>query len=195
MGRAIRNLREKLNRGSQTDLGNLAGVTRQAWGAYEKGGPTVVLDELTQIKIANALGITRDELLRQYELELGSGGPEAPRAMLDGPRSFDASSPHLSQAPILALINAATARSVRMPDDTLAPWANSGTLIIYDTGLWPRKGEGCVIEQPGGALLIKIFHYADEETFHLKELHPEPRDLIIARTEGVRAYRITARID
>lgn len=71
MARTIQRLREGMDgKPSPPKLAAVIGVKGQTWRNYENGiGPILSLD--TQVQIAKALGITRQALLLEFDLELG----------------------------------------------------------------------------------------------------------------------------
>ncbi len=209
MGRAIRALREQLNEQaggglSQEVVAARAGMTRQTWSLYETGERQVVLSEDVQVKIADALNVPHDALLQAYRQVLAEQGltpPGGSPADLDEGRSFEQGprrgpfAPATAASSVIACLNGPSTRVTQITDDNLSPWAKSGMTIVYDTRLWPRGDEGCVIERPGQPPMVKIFVRADPETLYVRELCPEPRELTIPRAEGVTVYRVTARLD
>lgn len=186
MARAIRSLRERAGPNGKK-ISTLAaaanlGASRQTWEKYENAKADVVLRQDVQNDIARALGVTRADLMLEYERVLNPGGgyrgssdmdPRGPGSVLEFPQ--------------------ANIRRLVLQDDNLRPWANSGTVIVYDLEQWPRADEGCVIETQDGKRLVKIFLRADDETFHVAELSPARRELPISR-DGAQAYRVVARL-
>lgn len=83
MGRAIAYIRDNIrpapHKMTQEEAATRMGVERQAWNNYEKGKRANVLHQSMQDQIARALGVTREELLLEYQHQTGEA-PPAPRA-------------------------------------------------------------------------------------------------------------------
>ena len=55
-----------------------------------------------------------------------------------------------------------------LTDDALDPWASAGTIVDYEPGRFPRRGQGCVVEGVDGALSVWLFDGADAGRLHLR---------------------------
>lgn len=185
MARAIKALREQAGPGGRK-LSTLAaaaniGRTRQTWEKYENAKADVVLRQDVQSEIARALGVTRQDLLEEFQRRLDPTG---------GLRRFvdvvERQPPTLEFAP-------GTTRRLMLQDDCLRPWASSGNVIVYDLEQWPQPEQGCVIETDAGEKLVKIFVRADAEAFHVAEISPARREFAVPRL-GANAYRVVARL-
>jgi transcriptional regulator with XRE-family HTH domain len=186
MGAAIRELRKMAGplgvKISTTEAGRRAGVTRQTWENYENAKGPVILRQDVQDQIAQALGVTREDLLMQYRRQLGDEGlGEVVGLEEAGPRTA---------WPVPA---GGAVRQVIMPDDTLRPWASSGMTIVYDRNMWPAPDVGVVLERNDGEKAVKIFGHADAEAYHCYELYPARREISFPRAD-FRAFRVVARL-
>lgn len=57
---------------------------------------------------------------------------------------------------------------VTLTDDALDPWGSAGTVVEYERGRFPRRGQGCVVEGLDGALSVWLFDGADAGRLHLR---------------------------
>lgn len=72
---------------------------------------------------------------------------------------------------------------VEVLSDSLSPRFERGEYAPGARGVRPRRGQVCVIETHDGAMLLKYYEGQDSEVVHLRELHPEPRDIKIHLSE------------
>lgn len=193
LGKALRSLRERARLSQEAAAEAFAQIakpkgreefTGQAWSAYETGVRTGLHSPTTQTRLAAAVGASREEL----HIEAARLRGDRPHDR-SGARSLGDRGP----APFEGFPQGNTQR-MRMPDDNLRPWANSGAIIVYDVDQWPRPDEGCVLESLDGTRkTVKLFVSADAENFHLAELYPQRKELTLPRAE-YNAYRVVARI-
>lgn len=170
LGQALKSLRARAGI-KQTDAAESLGVTRQAWGNYE-AGRDVVLREDIQEDLAKAIGVTRDDLLRERDRLTGgtSQSSDAPhvagnvyelpvvgrvRAGPAGPQIYN--SDEGEQTVDLSWMFGPDARSLRVAGDTMTGYVESGQLVVYDTSQWPRRGDGCVVELTNGDLHVSEY--------------------------------------
>lgn len=203
LGRALAFLRAEAGL-TQERAGEAFGASGQNWQKYEAGKAPSIFQPGVQRRLTSAIGVTVEDLMLARERLQQEGGaaprPPRPRATglaepggrrFDGPRGRAPA----DLKPLLAQVFGPTSRVLQMPDDTLRPWAASGCTIVYDTELWPRREEGCVVHTDDGQLHVKLFLSAEPETVRVRELHPQARDLAFPRTAGVGVFRVVARID
>jgi DNA-binding XRE family transcriptional regulator len=170
LGQALKSLRSRAGI-KQTTAAKAIGVSRQAWGNYE-AGRDVVLREDIQEDLAKAIGVTRDDLLRERDrLTGGDSNPLRPahaggnvyelpvigrvRAGPSGPQVY--SGDEAEQSVDLSWMFGPDARSLRVAGDTMTGYVESGQLVIYDTSQWPRRGDGCVVELTNGDLHVSEY--------------------------------------
>lgn len=179
-GRALKAVRLQLGL-TQEEAADKAGVVPSSWRRYEWGERDLSLDKLARLAIA--IGSTQQAVLQQRAI-LSGEAPPAPPPPADVIQLAERS----------AAFRGPVRPRVRMPDDTLYPWASSGLTIEYDEQLWPQREDGCVIELADGRKVVKIFQWADEEMLHLRELHPVAKEVKIERAKVRGPWRVTARI-
>ncbi len=164
-GQAIVNLRERVG-DTQLTCARRMGVTRQAWGNYEKGrGP--ILNENVQQQIAKGLALGTDDLLRERDRIMGAPlqreGAQVyqlqvqgrVRAGDNGPEVYDLATP--DDTVDVSWMFGLQARTLRQAGDSMTGYVESGQLVIYDLGRWPRRGEGCVIELKTGDVFVREY--------------------------------------
>lgn len=211
--KAIKRLRQTANL-TQLEAAKRIGQTKQSWQAYEAGNRQVVLRLDVQDRVARALGVSREDLVEEREkigppAEKTSGGLSAERrrdpppmtipvwgrarAGLRGAHIYDLIEPERFLD--LGSIYSPTTRAMQLIGDSVYPWAASGTMIIYDVDRWPRRDQGCVIETIEDGYYVKLFDRADDENVYVRELQPEPRDLVFKRSALVGVYAVIDRID
>jgi transcriptional regulator with XRE-family HTH domain len=189
LGEALRALRERAGI-TQEAAGEAMGVTRSAWGSYENGGKPVVLRTDMQERLAAAIGLTREDLIRERDRRAGGGAPQGfaetsariyqlpvqgrSRATPDGPEIYDLSQPE--GVADLSWIFSPSARALRMSGDRMSGYVESGQLVIYDTAIWPRRGEGCVIELTSGA--VHVLEYVESGQGVLKARQRQPDEQV-----------------
>jgi transcriptional regulator with XRE-family HTH domain len=194
-------------------------MTSQNWGLYEAGQAKGILTPDVQTRLAAALGAERTDLLEQRQRVERFGPPRsrtrvARRAGLGAGEGVGEASarfglliPFRSRAPAdpertLNLLDryGPTTAAMQLADDSLYPWGASGMTVVYDTAVWPRKDQGCVVVDARGEWSVKIYVSSDDRTVTVRELHPEPRELVLQRDpqaeDGIRAlYAVVGRLD
>lgn len=205
LGQALKSLRSRAGI-KQTAAAEALGVSRQAWGNYE-AGRDVVLREDIQEDLAKAIGVTRDDLLRERDRLTGGGlgsQDNAPggsnvyelpvigrvRAGPSGPQIY--SGDEAEQSIDLSWMFGPDARSLRVAGDTMTGYVESGQLVIYDTSQWPRRGEGCVVELANGDLHVSEYVSTSQGVLTVRIRFPEENlTFPMASVSGV--YKIALR--
>lgn len=67
--------------------------------------------------------------------------------------------------------------------DSVSPRFEHGELAPAVRGVWPARGQMCIIETHEGAMLIKYYERRDAEAVWVRELQPEPREFPIHLAE------------
>ncbi len=209
MGKALRALRERLKL-TQGDAG--AGcepsMTSQAWQKYEAGERKFSRDTVT--RLTRALGATPEQLAAERSRLLGEDPPVpthrlkaepmigytlpvwgVARAGIEGPHVYDIGEPE--RYIDLRNIFRPSSRVTTIAGESMVPWANSGTFVVYDTETWPRREDGCVIELNTGEMLVKLYKKVDGSTLFVDELSPERRELRFALKDVKGVYAVTFR--
>lgn len=63
--------------------------------------------------------------------------------------------------------------------DSLSPRFERGEYAPAVRGVWPTRGQVCVVETHEGAMLLKYFEGREPDGIRLRELQPEPRTFTI----------------
>jgi transcriptional regulator with XRE-family HTH domain len=177
LGEALAALRRE--RGlSQAEAGSRLDMTSQGWGLYESGRRPGLFRPDVQRRLTGALESTPEALA----LILGGGAPE-PRSSTMGLESRGRD------------FEGATAGSKRLEvrDDALSPWAERGVLVEYQPGLWPRPGQGCVVETTDGAVRLRLFERSDTDSIHVRGVAALDRSEVIDRRDVARLSAVIAR--
>lgn len=77
----------------------------------------------------------------------------------------------------------------------LSPWAEPGVVLECEPGLWPRQGQGCVIEMTDGTTRVRLFEQADAQHMHVRGAGGLDRAETIDRRLVVRTSAIVARLE
>jgi transcriptional regulator with XRE-family HTH domain len=185
LGEALGRLRKDAGL-SQAEAGAAAGMTGQGWGLYESGKRPGLFRPDVQRRLTAALGADPESLAF---LVTGGAGPAAapPTAMESGSRGWTA------EAAPGAFPRTA---HVVLTDDALDPWAGAGTVVEYDPARFPRRGQGCVVEDRNGSVSVWIFDGADADRLHLRG-GPQGLEgtVRLDRSDVVRVSAVTARRD
>jgi SOS-response transcriptional repressor LexA len=181
------------------------GVTRQAWQQYETAGKQVMLRTDMQERLATALGLNRQDLLRERDRLSGTEAPregtyrdhasvyELPilgrvRASPAGPQIYDLAEPEGTID--LGWLFGPNVRSLRVAGDSMTGYVESGQLVIYDVSVWPRRGEGCVIELQNGEVYVKEYEAVSQGVLRVKQRFPEEAlSFAMAEVKGVYQIR------
>lgn len=170
MGAAIQSLREQKGM-SQDEAAAALHTSRQTISNYERGERSVILREDIQQDVAEALGVTREDILRERDRLAGTEPQQyAPpqtatiyelpvlgrvRTGPEGPMLYGVSEP--DQIVDLAWMFGPNAKSLRQAGDEMSGYVESGQLVIYDTSQWPRRGDGCVVELRSGDVYVREY--------------------------------------
>lgn len=183
LGQALAALRR--GRGmSQAEAGARLGMTSQAWGLYEAGRRPGLFRPDVQRRLTGALDMTPEDLALEI-VRAGATAPSAPeRRVSESGRTYS----------INARAGTGRRQTLQLSHDNLAPWAGSGVTLVYDDGVWPRSGQGCVAMTDGGRV-IGLYDRGDAEAVYLRDVAGGERRLerceitslgaILARLEGV----------
>lgn len=164
------------------------GVTRQAWQNYEAGARQTILRTDMQARIADALGVTRDDLLREVDRQAGHAAPEARgvsesarifelpvlsrvRTGTDGPQLYETSEPEGFLD--MAWVFGPNARTLRHAGDAMTGYVESGQMVIYDVSQWPRRGDGCVVELANGELHVREYVGSAQGVLQVRQRNPD----------------------
>jgi phage repressor protein C with HTH and peptisase S24 domain len=206
MAAAIRSLRVRVGI-SQPAAAEALGVSRQAWQNYEAGERQNILRSDVQAQIARALGLQREDLLREAErlsgtAALPSGAGEAPprhyelsvlgrvRASALGPQIYDGG--EIEQIIDVSWMFGANARTLRVAGDSMTGYVESGDLVVYDTSQWPRRGDGCVVEMLTGEIYVKEYLGSANGVLKVRQRLPE-EDVCFSLTEVKGVYPVRFR--
>lgn len=166
---------------SQAEAGARVNMTSQGWGLYESGRRPGLFRPDVQRRLTGALDSSPDALAL-----LVSGKAEPPttpvstgvegrgRAFDDGP---------------------GTLNRIQVDNRDLSPWAEPGVQLEYEPNLWPRQGQGCVIEMSDGTTRVRLFERADEREMHVRGAGGLDRTETIDRRLVVRTSAIVARLE
>ncbi|MEI9965269.1 MAG: helix-turn-helix transcriptional regulator [Caulobacteraceae bacterium] len=195
IGRVLLDLREQAGL-TQQEAGRALGTSGQNWQKYEAGMAPGVFRPSIQRRLAAAVGSSLGALRRACD-DAGAAEAGYPPGVAEAAAGFEAfpTEWRLEHAERLKPLWAPGAKTLTMPDDSLRPWANSGCVIVYQTGAWPGPEEGCVVETGDGRLQVGLFVRAAEDAVHLRMLHPRPRQVSVPRTQGAKLHRVIGRID
>ncbi|MBA4807292.1 helix-turn-helix transcriptional regulator [Brevundimonas sp.] len=155
LGEALAALRRE--RGlSQAEAGARLDMTSQGWGLYESGRRPGLFRPDVQRRLTGALDSTPEALALRL-----SGPSEATISALTVTgleargRGFDA-------PPAVGVTR------FRLSNDALSPWASAGVVLEVRPGLWPRPGQGCVIEMKDGDVRARLFDREDASRIHVR---------------------------
>ena len=180
LGEALGALRRE--RGlSQAEAGARVNMTSQGWGLYESG---------------RRPGLFRPDVQRRLTRALDTS-PEALTLLLSGEAKMPAASDHAGlegrgrvfEGPATGL------KRIEVRNDDLAPWAEAGVMLEYQPDLWPRQGQGCVIEMADGTTRVRLFERADVDEVRVRGAGRLDRTETIDRRLIVRTSAIVARLE
>lgn len=212
LGMAFERLRDA--RGlTQPAAAELAGwKSYQAWQRYEAGAPGI--EKLkTRRKLLGALGASENDLsraLRQLREELHGGPLPARRVDADDPRRFEVSIEGRgragAQAPIfddlsgmpgyrdLSWMFQPTTRYMVVGGESMTGYVEAGSTVAFDLTLWPRRGDGCVVELLTGERYVKEYLRSDQKRIYVNQRFPKG-EISWSREEVKGVYKIKARLD
>lgn len=212
-GEALKRLRESTRTPSggkitQEAAASAYGVKRQAWNNYEQGDRLVIVRRDVQEKLAAAIGRTLEDFeaaradvlgleapTRERRSFIGDNVLELPvigrvRASPAGPQVYDVGDEPESVVDVSWLFGA-TARTLRVAGDSMTGYVESGDLVIYDTKMWPRRGEGCVVELTNGDLYVKEYLETSQGVLRVNQRFPEETlSFPMADVKGVYKIRL-----
>lgn len=195
LGRAARALRERAGM-TQEDVAERMGVRRQAVQNYEAGLRQAILRTDVQDRYALALGIRREDLIRERDrlngLPANDGRPNAlPQPALpadnfnyeipvltrsrtgpEGPTLYGVSEP--DTVIDMSWMFGANARTLRQVGDRMTGYVESGQLVVYDTSVWPKRNDGCVVELANGE--VHVAEYLETGQGVLKVRYRSPAE-------------------
>lgn len=184
LGEALAALRRE--RGlSQADAGARVAMTGQGWGLYESGRRPGLFRPDVQRRLTAALDATPEDLA----LMLGRAGEPAPATQT--PPTGVASRDRRWNGPPLR----AEALRHTLSTDELSPWAESGVVLEYRPGQWPRRGQGCMVEMADGSVRVRLYDGADVDTLSLFGDGALGRRETLSRAMVARVSAITARLE
>ncbi len=204
MAAAIRSLRVRAAL-SQSDAAEALDVSRQAWQNYEAGVRQNILRSDVQHQIARALGVQREDLIREAErlsgitvvpgvaVEVPPRHYELPvlgrvRASALGPQIYDGGEPE--QVIDVSWMFGPNACTLRVAGDSMTGYVESGDLVIYDVSQWPRRGDGCVVEMLTGEIYVKEYIGAAGGQLKVRQRLPEEEVCFpMAEVKGVYTVR------
>jgi len=181
LGEALAALRRE--RGlSQAEAGARLNMTSQGWGLYESGRRPGLFRPDVQRRLTGAIDSSPDALAL-----LVSGQTERPTAASDPMgvegrgRAFEGRSPRRTRIEVL--------------NADLSPWAEPGVVLECEPGLWPRQGQGCVIEMTDGTTRVRLFEQADAQHMHVRGAGGLDRAETIERRLILRTSAVVARLE
>lgn len=212
LGLAIERLR--LSKGlTQPAAAERAGwQSYQAWQRYEGGAPGV--EKLpTKRRLLKALDANEGDLnraIRQLRDDgYGSALPAAP-ANDEDPRRYEVPVEGRgragAQAPIfddlsgmpgyrdLSWMFQPNTRYMVVGGESMTGYVEAGSTVAFDLTLWPRRGDGCVVELVTGERYVKEYLRSDQKRIYVSQRFPK-QELSWARDEVKGVYKIKARLD
>jgi len=84
-------------------------------------------------------------------------------------------------------------KHLKVRDDALSPWAEPGVILEYQPDLWPRGGQGCVIEMQDGDLRPRLFDRSEDDRLHVRGAGALDRAEVIDRQSVARISAVIAR--
>ena len=183
LGEALAALRRE--RGlSQAEAGARLDMTSQGWGLYEAGRRSGLFRPDVQRRLTGALDSTPEALaLLATAGESHGDADPSPSGVESRGRAFMDSPP------------SDVVRRLQISDDRLSPWAVSGVVVEYRPGVWPRRGQGCVIETVEGDIRVCVYEGGDAETIKVFGAGSLDRAETVARDRIRRLSAVTARIE
>jgi transcriptional regulator with XRE-family HTH domain len=179
LGEALAALRRE--RGlSQADAGARLDMTSQGWGLYETGRRPGLFRPDVQRRLTGALDSTPEALGLLSSQGAETSEPPVSTGLESRGRDFD---------------RASNLNRLQVSNDELSPWAESGVVLEYQPDLWPRRGQGCIIEMRNGALLARLYDHADADRLHVRGAGSLTRSEIIDRSAVIRVSAVVARIE
>lgn len=180
LGEALAALRRE--RGlSQAEAGARLDMTSQGWGLYESGRRPGLFRPDVQRRLTGALDSTPEALAL-----LSSGaGDVAPSTKTTG---LESRSRAFGGPP-------SDVKQLAVSSDELSPWAESGVVLEYRPDLWPRRGQGCVVEMTDGTVRIRLFERAETDRLHLRGSGSLDGIEVLDRDHVARVSAVVARLE
>lgn len=180
LGEALAALRRE--RGlSQAEAGARVNMTSQGWGLYESGRRPGLFRPDVQRRLTGALDSSPDALALLASSKAEPPTTSDPTGVQGRGRNFEGR---------LAGLN-----RIRVHNEDLSPWAEPGVQLEYQPDLWPRQGQGCVIEMSDGSTRLRLFEWASEREMHVRGAGGFDRAEAIDRRLIVRTSAIVARLE
>lgn len=180
LGEALAALRRE--RGlSQAEAGARVDMTSQGWGLYESGRRPGLFRPDVQRRLTAALDATPEDLALVLARASETTPPEGTVATGVSARTR-------------AWAEAAPRRHA-LSTDELSPWAESGVVLEYRPGQWPRRGQGCLVEMADGSVRVRIYEGGDAQALRLAGAGGLDRVEVLARSEVARVSAVTARLE
>ena len=167
---------------SQAEAGARIGMTSQGWGLYESGKRPGLFRPDVQRRLTGALDATPEDLALQLVRDAPVPPPE-PVGVESPSRGYGAPPP----------VAASAVERMQLSNDDLAPWAASGVVLEFDSGRWPRRDQGCVIDLIDGTRLVRLYQRADGDRLYVTggpaglEIETPLDRSVVARVAAVRA--------
>ena len=182
LGEALAALRRE--RGlSQAEAGARVEMTSQGWGLYESGRRPGLFRPDVQRRLTMALDATPEDLALVLARAGETTPPEGTLATGVSARTRAWVGPE------------AAPRRHALSTDELSPWAESGVVLEYRPGQWPRRGQGCVVEMADGSVRVRIYEGGDAQALRLAGAGGLDRVEVLARSEVARVSAVTARLE
>jgi transcriptional regulator with XRE-family HTH domain len=182
LGEALATLRRE--RGlSQAEAGARVDMTSQGWGLYESGRRPGLFRPDVQRRLTTALDATPEDLALVLARASETTPPEG--TVATGVSARTRAWAGAEAAP----------RRHALSTDELSPWAESGVVLEYRPGQWPRRGQGCVVEMADGSVRVRIYEGGDAEALRLAGAGGLDRVEVLARSEVARVSAVTARLE
>ena len=146
---------------SQAEAGARIGMTSQGWGLYESGKRPGLFRPDVQRRLTGALDATPEDLALALVRESSTPIPmpnQDSTGVESTARLYDAAARASSPA----------VERMQLSNDDMAPWAASGVVLEFDPGRWPRRDQGCVIDQADGTRLVRLYQRADGDRLYVK---------------------------
>lgn len=206
LGAALRALRERAGLTQEAAAAKLS-ITRQAWQNYESGARPTLLRTDLQDRLAGALDVTRADLLRERDRQAGLPPPAANdrgwdeggatyelqvlgriKASPAGPLIYDIAEPE--SIVDVGWMFGPNARVLRVAGDSMTGYVESGQLVIYDVTMWPKRGDGCVVELQNGEVYVKEYMETGQGVLKVRQRFPEDTlSFAMAEVKGVYLIR------
>lgn len=185
LGEALAALRRE--RGlSQAEAGARLDMTSQGWGLYEAGRRSGLFRPDVQRRLTGALDSTPEALALALS-PTAAPSTDNRSAVAPAAQAVESRGRAFAGAP-------SQIRRLQVLNDDLSPWADSGVVLEYALGVWPRRGQGCVIEI-GGETRIRIYETGDADTVTVRGAARSDRTEVLSRRTIDRLSAVTARIE